>query len=304
MAAARQAAKDAAKALSGMFPVYKPRGVTSADVVAVVRSCIEDFYGLGTSNPARISIQGHRPWRKPVVKVGHGGTLDPLAEGVLVISLGDSCRDMPAYLSGSKVYVAVGQLGVRTDTGDVTGQVVHSAPFDNVTLTELRGALPQFTGSILQTPPVFSALKHNGQRLCDLARAGKADTVEVSPRPIMVHYVDVVAPSHVAIPLGSGAAAAGPGARGAIVDGGCEGGAELFKTITGMPLARCVEFQVTNCFLPAADERARRPLAWELVDDDGPRPSAWFGLRAVVSGGTCVELLLVVVCVCCCTCDR
>ena len=202
-----------ATALSGVFAVYKPRGVGSTDVVTKVRTCIENHLLQASRHPAA-GLVGQQPLSqtlvssssgssgkallrrrrgKPLVKVGHGGTLDPLAEGVLVVGLGDSCSELSNFLFGGKSYVAVGQLGVRTDTCDATGAVVETAAWDHVTLDALQQRLPDFRGEVQQVPPLFSALKRNGKRLYDYARDGTADALDIKARTVCVHDIDVVA---------------------------------------------------------------------------------------------------------------
>lgn len=105
-------------------------------------------------------------------KVGHGGTLDPLASGVLVIGVGRGCKALTGYLSGSKAYEATAQFGTAFDTLDCTGQIVKTAEIPEGLTEESFNALLQekFTGEIMQRPPAFSAIRVNGQRAYDLAR--------------------------------------------------------------------------------------------------------------------------------------
>lgn len=155
---------------SGLCAVYKPKGCTSADVVGKVKHIL---------NP-----KGKK------VKVGHGGTLDPMAEGVLVLGIGDGTKKLTTYLSGSKGYSAVGLLGKYYDTLDVTGKEIETAEYSHVTLEMINKALPKFRGNFQQLPPMFSALKSNGQRLYDLARQGIE--VERELRPVSVYNLEVV----------------------------------------------------------------------------------------------------------------
>jgi tRNA pseudouridine55 synthase len=121
--------------------------------------------------------------------VGHAGTLDPAASGVLPICLGQATR-VAEYLSESgKAYRATIRFGSVTDTYDAEGEVVRSAPVD-LTREVIAAALPDFLGSQMQVPPIYSALKRAGQPLYKLARAGEAVTVE--PRPIVIHDLRIV----------------------------------------------------------------------------------------------------------------
>jgi tRNA pseudouridine55 synthase len=151
--------------MDGIFNIDKPTGLTSHDVVARVR---------------RLAHQK---------SVGHAGTLDPLASGVLPILLGKGTR-VAEYLSESgKAYRATIRFGAVTDTYDAEGTVVRSAP---VSLTEdaMRAALPAFLGPQMQVPPLYSAIKRDGQPLYKLARAGA--TVEMEPRPIEIEALTLI----------------------------------------------------------------------------------------------------------------
>lgn len=151
----------------GFLNLHKPSGVTSRDVVNRVQRLLP---------------------RK--TKVGHAGTLDPLATGVLVICIGPATRLVPFVHEFSKSYRADFQLGVRSDTDDITGQVepVENAPV--VTRTEIEAALPSFRGRILQTPPQYSAIQVGGRRAYNMARAG--ETVELQPREMTVHRLELL----------------------------------------------------------------------------------------------------------------
>jgi tRNA pseudouridine55 synthase len=154
----------------GLLNINKPSGPTSHDVVSAVRR--------GT---------GER-------RVGHAGTLDPLAEGVLVLALGKATR-LLEYLAGSdKRYRAEVRLGITTDTYDIQGEVVAERPVpgpgDLTPDTVCDVLQSQFSGGILQRPPVYSALKVGGKAAYARARAG--EEVELQPRPITIHAVDLL----------------------------------------------------------------------------------------------------------------
>ena len=117
-------------------------------------------------------------------KAGHTGTLDPLAEGVLPVLIGRAVKASEFLLCGEKKYIAHLRLGLRSDTEDITGTLTPSA-LPLPTEEEVMAVLPRFRGEILQTPPMYSALKVGGKKLCDLARAGKE--IDRTPRPITVH---------------------------------------------------------------------------------------------------------------------
>ena len=146
--------------MNGIVIVDKPQGWTSQDVTARLRRVFETR------------------------RIGHGGTLDPIATGVLPVFVGRATRGVEFFEHAEKTYEALLLPGVVTDTEDVTGTVLERHP---AALTEaaVEAVLPRFRGEILQVPPMYSALKVNGQKLCDLARKGQ--TVERKPRPVTIH---------------------------------------------------------------------------------------------------------------------
>jgi len=164
---------------SGLLAVYKPAGPSSADVVAKVKNLL--MAGARMSNNDRRS--------KARLKVGHGGTLDPMATGVLVLGIGNGTKMMESYLKGNKGYRAVAKLGIGTDTLDRTGAETSNLPWEHVTLDELRRVSEQFKGDIMQVPPMYSALRSSGVRLHTLARQGVV--VERPPRPVTVFALEV-----------------------------------------------------------------------------------------------------------------
>ncbi len=147
--------------ISGLLNIDKPEGLTSHDVVARIR---------------RLARQK---------KVGHAGTLDPPASGVLLVCLGQATRLLEYLMAGRKRYQATIHFGLATDTLDADGQIVTERDTSHLTETELRQILPAFQGEIEQIPPIFSALKQGGQPLYKLARAGK--TVTVAPRRVTIY---------------------------------------------------------------------------------------------------------------------
>ena len=153
--------------MNGFLNLNKPTGRTSSDLVVFVRKRLPK----GTA-------------------VGHGGTLDPEASGVLPVCVGSATRLFDYIIDKQKVYVARIELGVETDTQDATGQVVARRPV-TAGEAELRAVLPRFTGNILQIPPMYSALKRDGQRLYKLARRGEA--VALEPRACRVDGIEYLA---------------------------------------------------------------------------------------------------------------
>ncbi|MBR2699981.1 MAG: tRNA pseudouridine(55) synthase TruB [Clostridia bacterium] len=150
--------------MNGFLIVNKPTGRTSSDAVVFVRKRLP----RGTA-------------------VGHGGTLDPEASGVLPVCVGSATRLFDYIIDKQKTYVARLKLGVETDTQDATGQVVATMPV-KAGETEVRAALGGFIGEIEQVPPMYSALKRDGQRLYKLARRG--ETVALEPRKCRVDGIE------------------------------------------------------------------------------------------------------------------
>jgi tRNA pseudouridine55 synthase len=124
-------------------------------------------------------------------KAGHCGTLDPLATGMLPICFGQATKYSQYVLDGDKTYLATGQLGVTTTTGDSEGDVVSKLDVFRVTKAQLLMALSNYNGPIQQTPPMYSALKHKGQPLYKLARKG--EIVERKPRDVVIHDLELLA---------------------------------------------------------------------------------------------------------------
>jgi len=151
--------------MHGWLVVDKPVGPGSTQVVSAVKRAL-------------------REGGCPKVKVGHGGTLDPLASGVLPVALGEATKLSGRMLDADKAYDFTIRFGEETDTLDAEGRVV-AASERRPTLAEVEAVLPRFTGPIEQVPPAFSALKVEGRRAYDLARAGEA--VEMKPRKVTVH---------------------------------------------------------------------------------------------------------------------
>ena len=180
----------------GLFAVYKPPGITSADAVERIKHILLpswNTHGATTleSKMPESNPKFHRAKRpRHRLKVGHGGTLDKLAEGVLVIGVGEDCKKLSGYLEGSKTYEAIGKLGEETDTLDSGGVVIAEKPFDHIQQSDLEKVLQGFEGNITQITPVYSAVKQNGIRLSDLARGGKLITPP--HKQVCVHSVSLL----------------------------------------------------------------------------------------------------------------
>ena len=149
--------------MDGIIIIYKPAGWTSQDVTAKLRGVFQTR------------------------RIGHGGTLDPMATGVLPVFVGRATRGVEFFEHADKTYEAVLCLGITTDTEDITGEILEEKPV-SVTESDVLAVLPQFRGEIQQIPPMYSAIKVNGQKLCNLARKGKE--VERPARTITIPALD------------------------------------------------------------------------------------------------------------------
>ena len=126
------------------------------------------------------------------VKLGHGGTLDPLATGVLILGLGAATKELPSFLKCSKTYETTILFGASTDSYDSTGKILAKAPFSHITKFKVEEALGKFRGQISQRPPIFSALKMDGKKLYEYARAGKELPKEIEERSMTVSSIEVM----------------------------------------------------------------------------------------------------------------
>ena len=152
------------KSLLGFLNIDKPKGMTSHDVVSKVRRILN------------------------IKQVGHSGTLDPFATGVLPIAIGKATK-LIEYLDDDKEYLATIKFGANTTTYDLEGEITQT--FDvKVSEIDVINALTNFEGEISQIPPVYSAIKVNGKKLYDYARAG--DAVEIKPRQVIIHNIELV----------------------------------------------------------------------------------------------------------------
>lgn len=147
----------------GFLNIDKPLGMTSHDVVAQTRR----VFG--------------------VRKVGHAGTLDPLATGVLIICLGGATRLSEYVMHAQKRYTARILFGITTTTYDAEGEVIQTRDAAHLTADDVLAQLPSFTGEYMQTPPIYSAIKQDGRKLYDIARAG--GTVELQPRRVCIDSI-------------------------------------------------------------------------------------------------------------------
>lgn len=148
----------------GFLNVYKPAGKTSHDVVAVLRRLTK------------------------IKQIGHTGTLDPFAEGVLPICIGKATR-LIEYLKDDKAYIATVQLGSATTTYDIEGEIINTSD-KQISLSDIEANLDYFRGEISQLPPIYSAIKVNGKKLYEYARNG--EEVLIKPRQVIINKLEIV----------------------------------------------------------------------------------------------------------------
>ena len=163
--------------MKNILLIDKPVGWTSFDVVAKIRGAVR----------AKYQASGEKPTKRQL-RVGHAGTLDPFATGLLIILLGEECKKAGEFLKLDKTYEFTAKLGEVSTTGDTEGEI--KAISDTIpTEKQVREALEQFKGTITQVPPAFSAIKVNGKRAYRLAREGKE--VEIPEREITIHSLEL-----------------------------------------------------------------------------------------------------------------
>lgn len=154
--------------------IDKPLGWTSFDAVKRLRGALQRRLGV----------------RK--FKVGHAGTLDPLATGVLIVCTGRATRQIERLQAGTKEYIATLRLGATTPSFDLETQIDATYPTGHITEELVRSVLPRFTGEIMQVPPVFSAVKVDGKRAYNIARKGRADEVELKAKPLKIDEMELL----------------------------------------------------------------------------------------------------------------
>lgn len=196
---------------NGVFAVNKPSGPSSATVVGQLKRAVNGSMLVAGSKANNYIDQAKRlhndvtngdatkNLRKKKIKtqelkVGHGGTLDPLASGVVVIGVGRGTRKLTDYLTNcTKVYEAVAMFGVSTTTYDSTGKIVKYGPTEHLNIATIQETIKaNFLGEILQLPPIYSALKMNGKPLYEYAREGISLPRLIEPRKVNVHFFEIV----------------------------------------------------------------------------------------------------------------
>ncbi|RGB26617.1 pseudouridine synthase [Rhizophagus diaphanus] len=154
----------------GLFAINKPRGLSSVTILKKIKKL--------------------QPKNK--LKLGHGGTLDPLASGVLVIGVNDGCKRLQEYINCNKTYEAIGILGLATDTYDSEGKIIATGPTKHITKEHISQIISKFTGDIMQFPPLYSALRMEGRRLHEYAREGLPLPKDLQARPVRINSLSLL----------------------------------------------------------------------------------------------------------------
>ncbi|KIJ16953.1 hypothetical protein PAXINDRAFT_176086 [Paxillus involutus ATCC 200175] len=184
--------------LSGLFAVSKPSGPTSMSVLEDIKQLVAksrlfvEPEKLENRQQGREKTFNRGKRRKDTIKIGQGGTLDPLADGVLVVGVGKGTKRLNEFLDCVKEYRTTALLGCETDSYDCEGVRVRVAPWRHVTKEAVETMLDGFRGEIHQTPPIFSALKMDGKPLYEYARKGIPLPRPIEKRKVTVHSLEIV----------------------------------------------------------------------------------------------------------------
>ncbi|KAI5461283.1 trub family pseudouridylate synthase-containing protein [Mariannaea sp. PMI_226] len=186
----------------GVFAINKPCGMSSAHVI---RECQKSFNPSTFFQPliaaelAKRVQEGNQQFqrRKAIkkasqVKIGHGGTLDPLATGVLILGIGSGTKELPQFLKCTKTYETIILFGASTDTYDRVGRVLTKRPYDHITRERVEEEIAKFKGPQVQIPPLYSALKMDGKPLYEYARSGKPIPREIEGRNVEITEIEML----------------------------------------------------------------------------------------------------------------
>ncbi|KAL8785507.1 MAG: hypothetical protein Q9213_003333 [Squamulea squamosa] len=187
------------KIVEGVFAVNKPKSISSAQVLRDIQQSFNRsklFAPWLEAEKTKRVEEGRRQRQRRrdkriQVKLGHGGTLDPMATGVLIVGVGKGTKHLQNFLNCTKSYEATVLFGAATDTYDVLGQVLSKAPYIHITRDKVEAALNKFRGPIKQKPPLYSALRMDGKRLYEYAREGKEIPREIQERPVTTENLEL-----------------------------------------------------------------------------------------------------------------
>lgn len=188
--------------VEGVFAINKPHSISSAQVIRdlqrhfnpsrLFRPWIETERTRRGNETRRQGKKSRKRDERVQVKIGHGGTLDPMATGVLIMGVGSGTKALQGFLECTKTYEATILFGAATDTYDNLGKILKRAPYEHLTKRKVEQALEQYRGKIMQRPPLYSALRMEGKRLYEYAREGKAIPKEIEKRPVEVKSIELV----------------------------------------------------------------------------------------------------------------
>ncbi|GAA96152.1 uncharacterized protein L969DRAFT_91608 [Mixia osmundae IAM 14324] len=191
--------------LNGLFALNKPSGATAMSLLnelQILFASSKLFRDPNSGDYAATSsfkgkYRGKKKWQKGKqkgdrIKIGQGGTLDPLADGVLVVAVGSATKHLSQFLECTKDYTSIGLVGCATDSYDAKGKRVKETPFGHVTRQTVEQALVGLRGDILQIPPIYSALRMDGKHLYDYARAGEPLPRPIPARPVTVSELELL----------------------------------------------------------------------------------------------------------------
>lgn len=201
-AASQVATAQKLLSLEGIFAVNKPPGISCAGLLDYMKRnlrCGPTAFPFAEhfqrERHLREAQAGHKIKRRKYqhnLRLGHGGTLDVEAAGVLVLGVGQGCKQLQGFLHGNKTYLAAGRLGAATDSYDVEGKVTELKDAGEVAAEALLEQIPGFVGDIMQRPPVFSAIKVGGKRLYEYARQGHPIPDQLKLRPVTVNSIKLM----------------------------------------------------------------------------------------------------------------
>lgn len=283
--------------MDGVFAIHKPTGITSAQFLARLQRLFtessvfsQDLADLRGAKVQQLQKEGQRASRRKLrkvmkVKMGHGGTLDPLATGVMVVGVGKGTKKLQNYLSGSvKTYETKALFGASTTTGDVEGEVLTRAGTKHLTKDDVTTISEKFTGHLKQTPPIFAALKMNGKPLYEYAREGLPLPKAIEPRSVEVYelevFEDTLSTDHAYEMI-----------KSAEVDGDkLEDKLAKNPTLNDSKLYISQEYSKKNGISDEIEHLQPQPVSEEEKADDFKAPLLHF--RAKVSSGTYIRSLI------------
>lgn len=192
--------------MNGVFAVYKPSGISSAKCIGELQEiftksktfaldlkAMKDKVLYDLSRDKKWKNRAQKKADSTKIKIGHGGTLDPMASGVLVVGVGLGTKKLQYYLSEcQKTYETKALLGISTTTGDAEGEIITKTNVDHITPELVKQTVKKFVGDIKQTPPIFSALKVNGKPLYEYARQGLPLPKEIKVREVRINDIKVI----------------------------------------------------------------------------------------------------------------